>query len=743
MHIRTTKKWGSILVLALVFALVFTSVVAAAKPLVINAPADGDTVSGSVIIAGGGAGAPVEISISGSAWQLTDGGKSWTFNWDTTAYTDGMQTISVRYVGTSTTVSVSVTVANGGSIGPRLPVTGEVLINEFVAATGVTETSEWVELYNTTTEELTIGGMYIDDIDAGGGAPVQIPAETTIAAGGFYVMTFGSYLNNTGDDVRLLGDDGTSVHDSYTYSTATADMAWCRDTDGGNWRAIECDPTQGASNDLVLNPGTWTEGTLEIHIMNIGQGESQLIIGPSGKSLLIDVSENSWNTDAGAIWVASEIRRITGTSHVDYVMASHWHLDHMGYVGYGGIWSLLEEQGITTNAIVDRDGGEWVDANSDGICDPDTEIQWNNAGTISGTGQNWACWVTDPNTLGGQLREIAQLGSSTQIDLGLADGVTTTIVQVDADGVMQADGVTPVAGDHTAESLPPSENDYSITVMVNWGEFDYVTGGDTDGEYTTSSYNYTYNDVETVVASRIDQDVEVIWVNHHGSSHSTNANYVATLDPDVAIYSVGSTNTYGHPDQGVLDRLYNNGTVQYFTQMGDPTRDYYDSIIVDGNVVVQVADGVNYTVNGDTYVATAPDNQQPTGPRIPMVGDVVLNEFLPAPQTLFTTEWIELYNTTGDELDISGMWLDDLLGGGGTPKQIPADTVLAPYGYYVYEVNSYLNNTGDDVYLLGTDNNTVYDTYTYGSTSYDLSFCRIPDGGTWSANCVATYGAGN
>ncbi len=624
----------------------------------------------------------------------------------------------------------------------RLPVAGEVLINEFVAVNGVVQTSEWVELYNMTTEALDIGSMWIDDIAGGGGSPKQIPAGTTIAAGGYYVMTFSSFLNNTGDDVRLLGTDGSTVLDTHTYTSATSDMSWCRKPDGGNWSAIQCDPSQGSTNSPTLPPGTWTPGTLEIHVLNVGQGESQLIIGPTGKTMLIGISESNWNTNQGATWVASEIRRITGSSHLDYVLATHWHLDHMGYVGYGGIWSLLEQQGITADVLIDRDGGTWVDANSDGICDPDLEVVWHNAGTVSGTARNWVCWATDPTTIGGQIRQVAQINSSTQIDLGLADGLTVKVVQVDAQGVMQADGVTPVARDHTLDALPTSENDYSITVWLNWGKFDFVAGGDTDGEYTTSSFGYSYNDIETNVAARIDQEVEVIWVNHHGSSHSTNANYVGTLNPDAAIFSAGSTNSFGHPDQGVLDRLYNNGTMRYLTQIGDPTRNYYDSVIVNGNVVVQVTDGINYTVDGDPYVATDPLGSV-NNPRTPAVGDLVLNEFLPKPQTLFTAEWVELYNPTNDYLNISSMWIDDILNGGGAPKQIPANTILTPGGYYVMDMNNYLNNTGDDVRLLGTDGSTVYDTKTYGSNSYDRSFCRLPNGGTWASNCTATKGLTN
>jgi len=741
MQMFNRSIWGKSLVIALVIVLLTTNVAQAAKPVAIKTPISGEIVSGSYVVTGTGGGAATEVSIDGEAWQATSGGKSWSYTWDTTLYSDSPHTVTARYTDGTSASSVNVTVANSAS-GPRKPVVGEVLINEFVAANGTVQTSEWVELYNTTTESLDISSMYIDDIVDGGSTPQIIPASTTIDAGGYYVMTLSSYLNNTGDDVRFLGEDGTTVYDTHTYSSATTDMSWCRKPDGSSWSVIECSPTLGSTNNPPLPAGTWTPGTLEIHVFNVGQGESQLIIGPTGRTLLIDINEESWNTNQGATWVASEIRRITGSSHLDYVMASHWHLDHMGYAGYGGIWSLLEQQGITADVLIDRDGGTWVDSNSDGICDPDLEVVWHNAGTVSGTARNWVCWVSDPTTIGGQIRQLAQINSTTQIDLGLANGLTVKVVQVDAQGVMQADGVTPVAGDHTLDVLPTSENDYSITLWLNWGKFDFVTGGDTDGEYATSSFGYSYNDEETDVANRIGQEVEVIAVNHHGSAHSTNATYVSTLNPDVAIISAGSTNTYGHPDQVVLDRLYNNGTMRYLTQIGDPTRNYYDSVIVNGNVVVQVADGINYTVHGDLFVATDPA-VGPVNPRTPVVGEVLLNEFLPAPQTLFTTEWVELYNPTGDRLDISGMWIDDLLNAGSAPKQIPANTILEPNSYYFMEMTNYLNNTGDDVRLLGIDGVTVYDIYTYASVSYDLSYCRLPDGGTWASNCTASIGLPN
>ena len=54
-----------------------------------------------------------------------------------------------------------------------------------------------------------------------------------------------------------------------------------------------------------------------------------------------------------------------------------------------------------------------------------------------------------------------------------------------------------------------------------------VTGGGNQrcwaesGEYATSSFGYTYNDVETPMG-KLTGEVDVLHVNHHGSSHSSN-----------------------------------------------------------------------------------------------------------------------------------------------------------------------------------------------------------------------------
>ena len=488
-------------------------------------------------------------------------------------------------------------------------VSGDVVINEFFA----NGTPEWVELYNTTLQAKDISGFYIDDIAAGGGSPIAIPAGTVIPAGGFYVLEFSSFLNNGGDDVRFLDPTQTTVLDAYTYSSSTAGYSWYRYPDGGAWATLETStPTPGASN-----PGTgdtpWTPGTFEIRIFDVEQGDSQLILFPSGFSVLIDVREPSWNTGQGAALIAQKIQSITGGTHVNVGVLSHHHLDHIGYAGFGGFWGLIETHGITFDKIVDRNAGAWVDGfgggTVNGSCDADLEIQWYNAGTQSGTSRNWLCYATNPaNTNIYPIREIAQLGSTTQIDPP-DTGAVVEIVQVDGDGVMLADGVTPIQGDHTADPVPPSENDYSIALKIRFGTSDYATAGDSDGEYATSQWGYTYNDVEAILAPRFGQ-VDVLRANHHGSGHSTSQFYVDTLDPDASAISCGN-NTYGHPGQLVLDRLLGTGDV-YLTNLCDTTRNYGAAVIVNGDILLQSTDGVNYTIDGVAYVASDPSGSTPT-----------------------------------------------------------------------------------------------------------------------------------
>ncbi|MET7377319.1 lamin tail domain-containing protein [Streptomyces sp. NPDC005526] len=519
--------------------------------------------------------------------------------------------------------------------------------------------------------------------------------------------------------------------------------------------------------------GTWRQGEFNIYWFDVEQGDSQLVVGPTGRTLLIDLGETAFNstgTNTNATRVAAQIRSICGIAsgpvHLDYVMASHHHLDHIGYAGnpndttaYGnGLYQLLTPTssggfGFTVGQLLDHDGGVWTDSNGDKDCDvgtstaPSTETAWHNVGTTSLTSKRWICWLYGPAgqadraNIEGKVLRITNDNPWPSIDLGT--GVASNVVEANGKDVKQADGVTPVSGDHDADPTPPSENDYSIGLRTTFGPFAYATAGDSDGEYSTSANGYTYNNIEQLLSQKMGT-VNALRANHHGSSHSSSDAYVNSTHPQVGFISCGS-NSYGHPGNRTLNAFRAVGADIYLANNPCDTTD------TDGTAIDYSG---TYNHNGTVHLATSGSGAQFTvdydaGSRSYTTttgggggggtGDptkVQVNEFLMAPSGT-GTEWVELYNPTAGAVDVSGYYIDDVAAGGGAPKQIPAGTTIPAGGRWVMDIPSgFLNNTGSEsvrFLKIVSGVETVYDTYSYslGSTQYDKVFHRSGDGGAW------------
>lgn len=339
---------------------------------------------------------------------------------------------------------------------------------------------------------------------------------------------------------------------------------------GGTSTSTKDAPNTGSGK---CGSGTWTTGNLEIHHINIGQGDSTLIVGPTGKSLLFDAGESNWNSSKKAQVIGPYIKSVLGCKSLDYVVISHFHLDHIGYVKYGGLWHLVETQGFTVTKTLLRDYTAYM-------------------GNTSGTFDKWKTYLAGAGKT--KLNPVTAIEGTNQVDLG--EGVTFNILTVDGNRAIKP-------GNYSDEKSPPSENDYSIGVLLSYGAFDEWIGGDLDGQYSVSSFGYTYHDIELSVAPKVG-DVDVCKVNHHGSQHSTNSTFIGQLDPEVSILTVGDGNTYGHPDQSVMGQLLATSTV-YMTERGEPKTNIGPAIVA-GDIVIKTSNGTNYTVNDTSYTATEP-----------------------------------------------------------------------------------------------------------------------------------------
>ena len=320
--------------------------------------------------------------------------------------------------------------------------------------------------------------------------------------------------------------------------------------------------------------GSWRPGYLEIHHLDAGEAVSTLIVSPAGRSMLIDAGEAAWDSDDGAKTVGAYVRGVLGCARLDYVVLSHFHLDHVGLPGHGGVWHLAHVQGFAVGKLLHRDLFRFSGASGDTL-------------------EAWRAYLQSD-----QARalhpEIAVLGAG-QVQLG--GGVAFAFVAVDGNGDL-------AAGDFAADPAPPDENDYSIATLLRMGKLDYFSAGDLSGETLVSRSNgYSYHDLETRTAPRV-KDVDVYRVSHHGSSHASNGTLLAEMQPRVSIIQVADGNAYGHPTQSTVDRLLGTSAL-YLTEHGDSGTNLRTGKVV-GHVVLRTSTGIDYTINNDSFTASDP-----------------------------------------------------------------------------------------------------------------------------------------
>lgn len=224
------------------------------------------------------------------------------------------------------------------------------------------------------------------------------------------------------------------------------------------------------------------------------QGDSTLVISPTGKRLLIDGGAGG---ASGSDSVLALFGRVIPTGGMDYMVTTHWDGDHSG--GLDNIATYNSNQYMPTT-IYD-------------LGDSATEAEAGYNTAFSGRQE------TPP--VGGVL------------DLG--GGCTATFVSTD--GYTWGGGYTNPSGDANARS---------IGLLIQYGGFDYLTLGDLPEDWE--------NDLGPVFEAA-GVNVDVLHVSHHGSNVSTDNPFVASILPEYAVISCGDNNGYGHPHQYVLNHL--------------------------------------------------------------------------------------------------------------------------------------------------------------------------------------------
>lgn len=240
-------------------------------------------------------------------------------------------------------------------------------------------------------------------------------------------------------------------------------------------------------------PVDYPHGALLVQVLDVGQGDSILVITPEGKTLLVDGGgfgggprQAPQEFDIGEE-VVSPALWARGIRHLDAVALSHAHSDHMG-----GLPAVLRN------------------------FHPDELWVGNNPRVAA-----YNALIDEATALHTRLRT-----------LRAGDALTLGGVQIRV-----------LAPFSTYEPGPEPTNNDSMVLRAAYGATSVMLEGDAEAP------------IEQAMLAEPDLGGTLLKVGHHGSITSTRPEFLARVAPQWAVISCGLHNRYGHPREEVLKEL--------------------------------------------------------------------------------------------------------------------------------------------------------------------------------------------
>jgi competence protein ComEC len=271
---------------------------------------------------------------------------------------------------------------------------------------------------------------------------------------------------------------------------------------------------------VLPRPVDHPHDALLVEAIDVGQGDSLLLITPDGKTLLVDGGglggaphQAAQNFDIGEE-VVSPVLWSRGIRHLDLVALTHAHSDHMG-----GLPTILRN--FKPNEL-------WVGNN------PPSEP--------------YLSLLRDARDLGVHVRS-----------LGAGDRATL--------GTAEVNVLAPLLS--YIPNAEPGNND-SLVLRVRYRATAVLLEGDAEAP------------IERGMLAEQNLESTLLKVGHHGSATSTQPAFLTRVSPRFAIVSCGLHNHYGHPRTEVLQALQSSHIRTFSTDINGATCFTLDGKSIDG-----------------------------------------------------------------------------------------------------------------------------------------------------------------
>jgi competence protein ComEC len=276
-------------------------------------------------------------------------------------------------------------------------------------------------------------------------------------------------------------------------------------------------------------------GELQVHVLDVGpaEGDSILIVSPTGTSVLIDAGD----TGKGKV-VLDALKRYK-IEKLDYFIATHPHPDHIG--GADEVINQIKVGTVVDNGVdlsTPTPSPAPVKKGAKPVPAPAKKSRLQSINAFFDE-------YKDAVDKSGAKHEKAEVGK--KYDLG--GGAIVTIL-------------APSEPFFTKEQMKAGGNETnanSIVLRLDYGEFSMLFMGDAEDQTETRLLSKDPNSINLIA--------NVIKLGHHGSKYATSENLLKRSYPEAVIISDGEWNRYGHPAQSVLDRLNAMKTKLYRTDL--------------------------------------------------------------------------------------------------------------------------------------------------------------------------------